>query len=77
MIIYYDGNQNGLTGNMTPYQVYVAINDFAKILDEINDGNLPTGSGQVFPVNFKTKTDTDDVPWYNQQGTYTQSGFGL
>lgn len=55
MDMYYDSSQAELFSDdgeeMTPYHRMIMVNDFSKILDEIASGNIPTNTGQPFPVD--------------------------
>ncbi len=37
---------------MTPAHNYSATTDFSVILEDMEKGHFPTGTGQPFPVNF-------------------------
>lgn len=41
----------------TPAHVYNGTSDFATILEDMKKGELPTGTGQPFPVNFDAEGD--------------------
>ena len=69
MIIYTDGNMDATLGALTPAQALIATTDFAQILREIEVGNIPTGTGQPFPVNLKEEDYTP--PWETNNGLST------
>lgn len=64
-IIYADQiiNGNGGPSNLTPAATYAGVTNFATLLDNIASGEIPSGSGQPFPVNWKSEP-ADDVPWF-------------
>lgn len=72
MIIYTDlKNPEELYGskNVTPAHVYAAVNDFSVILEELAKGNIPSGTGQPFDVNWNTEENenfNNGSPWLNQ-----------
>lgn len=41
----------------TPAHMYVYEGDFSKILEDIEKGQIPCGSGQPFPVEFTNPED--------------------
>lgn len=49
---------------ITPAHRYVYQGDFAKILEDIERGEIPCGSGQPFPVEFADPND--DLSKMNQ-----------
>lgn len=49
--------------NNTPAAVYAGLNCFATILDNIASGEIPSGSGEPFPVNWPESPE-NDLPWY-------------
>lgn len=55
MLIYSDGPLSGK--NLTPAHTYVYQTDFAKILEDIEKGIIPCGSGQPFPVEFENPAE--------------------
>lgn len=54
---------NGGPVNLTPAATYAGVTNFATILDNIASGEIPSGSGQPFPVNWNTNPE-DDLPWF-------------
>ena len=57
----------------TPAHRYVYQSDFSKILEDIDKGEIPCGSGQPFPVEFADPND--DISkmnsgWGNSTATY-------
>lgn len=50
---------DGLAGmkQCTPAHMYVYQGDFSKILEDIDKGIIPCGSGKVFPVEFANPDD--------------------
>lgn len=73
MIIYSDGALG--MKPITPAHRYVFQHDFTKILEDIDKGEIPCGSGQPFPVEF---ANPDDAPkassWSTPQPTTTYQG---
>lgn len=77
MIIYTDSNTGVFGTQITPAHTHAATTDFSNILDDLANGNIPCGTGQPFPVNWKTDGDNIDPdanrpPWvertvYQQQ----------
>lgn len=69
MIIYTDSNV-AMFGNegtqLTPAHTYATTSNFANILDDLAKGNIPCGTGQPFPVNWKTETNNNNPPWINR-----------
>lgn len=60
----------------TPAHRYVFQGDFAKILEDIEKGEIPCGSGQPFPVEFDNPEDDIskmNVGWGDSTST-TYSG---
>lgn len=55
MMIVQDGPLAGRV--CTPAHRYVYQSDFAKILEDIDKGEIPCGSGQPFPVEFANPED--------------------
>lgn len=55
MMIVQDGPLAGKP--CTPAHIYVYQSDFAKILEDIDKGLIPCGSGQPFPVEFDNPED--------------------
>lgn len=65
-IIYTDqiiGANNGGIINNTPGAAYAGVNDFATILDNIASGEIPSGTGEPFPVNWNESPD-NEPPWF-------------
>lgn len=61
----------------TPAHIYVYQSDFAKILEDIEKGLIPCGSGQPFPVEFSDPND--DISkmnsgWGNPSSTIYNGG---
>ena len=50
-------NDNSLGKPKTPAHDYVYQSDFAKILEDIDRGIIPCGSGQPFPLEFQNPDD--------------------
>lgn len=64
-IIYTDQlNSGNVLMNNTPAAVYAGLSCFATILDNIASGEIPSGSGEPFPVNWEESPD-DGLPWYS------------
>ena len=63
-IIYTDQLASGNGGpiNTTPAAIYAGVRDFATILDNIASGEIPSNTGQPFPVNWNDKGK--DLPWF-------------
>lgn len=62
-IIYADQmSGDGVDINMSPATIYSGVINFATILDNIANGEIPVASGRPFPVNWKSSDD--DMPWY-------------
>lgn len=57
MIIYTNAEVGMFEGEMTPAQKYVSVTDFAQILNEIANGNIPTNSGVPFTCVWKETED--------------------
>lgn len=55
MIIYTDGEIGSKP--ITPAHRYSYQNDFAKILEDIERGEIPCGSGRPFPVQWANAED--------------------
>lgn len=71
--------QDGILGQRvcTPAHRYVYQGDFGKILEDIEKGEIPCGSGQPFPVEFANPED--DISgmnqgWGNSSGTTYNGG---
>lgn len=65
-IIYTDqlaSNNDGNPVNATPAAIYAGITDFAVFLSNIATGEIPSGTGQPFPVNWNSENE-DYLPWY-------------
>lgn len=58
-IIYTDTfvGDNGIPINNTPAGLY-AVTDLSTILDRINDGSIPCGTGQPYSVEWQ-----ESAPW--------------
>lgn len=70
MLIYTDEIQSKF-GNMTPALAFQETTDFSAILSEIESGNIPSGTGQPFPVeDYKEKTQNDLPPWIANNTNY-------
>lgn len=64
MVIYTEGNSIALElDKMTPAQRFIGVTDFDQILREIDCGNIPTNTGEPFPVNWK-EDENQDPPAY-------------
>lgn len=61
MNIIVSGNQQP----MTPYHSYKSTRNFSSILNDMIKGQLPTGTGQPFPVNFNEEEEFTgpQSPW--------------
>lgn len=69
MIIYTDSASIFGEEQITPAHTHLATNDMSAILDDIARGNIPTGTGQPFPVNWKTDQNSQnpqDPPWVDR-----------
>lgn len=73
MVLYSDSQFASITDantELTPAHIYTS-HDFESILIAIQKGEIPSGSGQVFPVNWQTEDDGDKPNW----SSINQSGF--
>lgn len=71
MLIYTD-EANSQFANMTPALAFKETTDFASILAEIEYGNIPSGTGQPFPVmDEETKKDDNLPPWIANNTNYS------
>ena len=52
MNIYISSNGLSWEHEWTPMHSYQSTTDFSTILNDIQKGELPTGTGKPFPVNF-------------------------
>lgn len=48
MIIY----SEDIKSSLTPAQAYAGIHDMEQLLTLVEKGEIPSGTGQIFPVNF-------------------------
>lgn len=64
-IIYYDQviDQSGNPRNNTPAGIYIGVHNFASILDNIASGEIVTGTGTPYPVNWEDNPE-DKLPWF-------------
>lgn len=69
MIIYTDGVLGSKP--ITPAHRYVWQHDFAKIIEDIDKGEVPCGSGQPFQVEFE---DPNDAPHQTSWSGNTYQG---
>jgi hypothetical protein len=55
---------NGI--HMSPAHDYISASEFECILDDIDKGHIPSGTGQTFPVIWPSdfKIDADNVNLY-------------
>ncbi len=76
MIIYTDQVANMFGTELTPAHTYAMISDFSKILDAISRCDIPTGTGEPFPVNWKTEEDdANRPPWLSNTNYISNPGF--
>lgn len=69
MILYSDGPLGSKP--ITPAHRYVFQSDFGKILEDIERGEIPCGSGKPFPVEFERPEDNPSgMDWSEPQDVY-------
>lgn len=57
MDIYISSNGLSKKHEWTPMHAYASARDFSIILNDIQKGELPVGTGKPFPVNFPDEED--------------------
>ena len=77
MLLYSDGVLGSKP--ITPAHRYVYQSEWAKILEDIEKGEVPCGSGQPFPVEWADPKDAPserDANWGASNATYNGGGIG-
>jgi hypothetical protein len=63
-------------GTKIPSDLYLDCSDYNKILRDISDGIIPTGTMNPFPLYSKfdeNRCDVNEIPWYTN-GTLNLGG---
>lgn len=59
---------------ITPAHQYAYQSDFARILEDIDKGIIPCGSGQTFPIEFDNPADSIGNSGWGQSSNVVYNG---